>query len=537
MRSKRRLLATLSVFGIALFVWTQHGFDQRSGWRRSSRPYVRPAPPAGRFNWADRVPQYPVVSMRALPAAASSSIPRIQHSDFASETRADRSTRLARQAAVKETFLHSWRGYKKHAWLHDELTPVDGGSKQSFGWATTLIDSLDTLWIMGETREFEEAVDALRSNIDLTAIEADPRSIFETTIRHFGGLLAAYDVSGARYPALLDMAVEMGDMLYAAFDTPNRMPVNWWHWKHAQDNMDQIASSGTSIAELGSLSLEFTHLTQLTGDPKFYDAVQRVSDALDEAQDSTRLPGMWPLINNAATLQFFIGNTFSLGALSDSAYEYLPKQYLMLGGALDQPRRMYVKAFGAIKKYLLYRPMLPEAPDILFSGNAESDYETKQVQLDPEAQHLACFVGGMVELASRIFDRPDDADVGRRLVDGCIWAYSITATGIMPESMRLIACEHAEHCAWNQTTWDAKKEEHHGPPGVRVWGDRRYILRYVRPGRRAPSTDLAGPRRSSRSSSTTASAATAATSTRPGLCSRPLRRRRAPRLRLRRSTT
>lgn len=47
-------------------------------------------------------------------------------------------------------------------------------------------------------------------------------NLFETTIRHLGGLLSAYDLSGER--ALLDKAKELGDLLYMAFDTPNRLP-------------------------------------------------------------------------------------------------------------------------------------------------------------------------------------------------------------------------------------------------------------------------------------------------------------------------
>lgn len=47
-------------------------------------------------------------------------------------------------------------------------------------------------------------------------------NLFETTIRHLGGLLSAYDLSGER--ALLKKAKELGDMLYMAFDTPNGIP-------------------------------------------------------------------------------------------------------------------------------------------------------------------------------------------------------------------------------------------------------------------------------------------------------------------------
>ena len=296
--------------------------------RPRPNPYSRRPPKSGRFNWAERKETFPVQDMIPLPPGLPISIPKIQLQLSWRDSR--RKAQEQRRKAVKETFMHSWKGYKANAWLKDEVTPLDGGSKTSFGWATTMVDSLDALWIMGETEEFEEAVRAL-SQIDFTSIEAETRSIFETTIRHFGGLLSAYDVSLGRYPELLDTAVEMGDMLYAAFDTPNRMPVNWWKWKDATEAGNvQSASSGTSLAELGSLSLEFTRLAQLTQEPKYFDAVQRVTDVMEASQNATKLPGMWPIVVDASNLLFDQRERFSLGALSDSAYEYLPKASFQL---------------------------------------------------------------------------------------------------------------------------------------------------------------------------------------------------------------
>ena len=109
-------------------------------------------------------------------------------------------------------------------------------------------------------------------------------------------------------------------MLYPAFDTPNRMPVTQWSMSG-----DQSALPGTPIADLGSLSLEFTRLSQLSGDPSFYDAIQRIANVLDEQQNQTKLPGMWPVLVNAEGPTLTEDSTFSLGALSDSVYEYLPK--------------------------------------------------------------------------------------------------------------------------------------------------------------------------------------------------------------------
>ena len=117
-----------------------------------------------------------------------------------------------------------------YAWLRDEVLPVKGGYKDTFGgWAATLVDALDTLWIMGLKEDFELAVDAVRE-IDFTTTDAGSINVFETTIRYLGGFLAAYDISGGRYPLLLTKAVEVGDFLMGSFDTPNRMPITRWDW-------------------------------------------------------------------------------------------------------------------------------------------------------------------------------------------------------------------------------------------------------------------------------------------------------------------
>jgi hypothetical protein len=103
----------------------------------------------------------------------------------------------------------------------------------------------------------------------------------------------------------------------------------------------QQASRMVVLAELGTLSLEFTRLTQLTKDPQYYDAVARITDALEEMQTNTTLPGMWPVYIDAsgcaetqdstctprglASSPGSRNDTFTLGGKSDSTYEYLVK--------------------------------------------------------------------------------------------------------------------------------------------------------------------------------------------------------------------
>ncbi|XP_064346866.1 endoplasmic reticulum mannosyl-oligosaccharide 1,2-alpha-mannosidase-like isoform X2 [Camelus dromedarius] len=54
-----------------------------------------------------------------------------------------------RQKAVIDAFRHAWAGYRKFAWGHDELRPVSRSFSEWFGLGLTLIDALDTMWILG----------------------------------------------------------------------------------------------------------------------------------------------------------------------------------------------------------------------------------------------------------------------------------------------------------------------------------------------------------------------------------------------------
>lgn len=174
--------------------------------------------------------QYPVKKLIKLPKGEPVQIPKIQATKPA-ESEKGRLERERRRDVVKESFVHSWEGYKKHAWLRDEVAPLTGTFKDTFGgWAATLVDSLDTLWILGLKDEFEIAVLACQQ-IDFTTTNQKDINIFETVIRYLGGFLAAYDISGQKHPLLLKKAIEVGNLVLSAFDTPNRMPITRWDWK------------------------------------------------------------------------------------------------------------------------------------------------------------------------------------------------------------------------------------------------------------------------------------------------------------------
>ena len=91
----------------------------------------------------------------------------------------DRLGRVRREK-VKDGMKHAWKGYKMHAWGYDELLPLTReGSDPWGGMGVTLVDSLDTLWIMGMKEEFTEARDWVARHLSFK--NADTVSVFEVS--------------------------------------------------------------------------------------------------------------------------------------------------------------------------------------------------------------------------------------------------------------------------------------------------------------------------------------------------------------------
>ncbi|KAM3503562.1 hypothetical protein MY11210_008660 [Beauveria gryllotalpidicola] len=424
----------------------------------------------------------PLNTPRPLPTQGTKPLPAVQFK-FDGETDDDKRTRLKRRDAVKKAFERCWTSYKDRAWLHDELKPVSGGYKDTFGgWAATLVDALDTMWIMDMHDEFEEAVGAVDKNISFASSSSgNVISLFETNIRYLGGLLSAYDLSGDE--RLKHKATDAGDMILKAFDTPNHMPVGQWNIKEAAGNRNQTAPSTTSLAEIGTLVLELTRLSLITGDARYHDVTQHISDLLDASQMKTKLPGLWSISVDPSEALFDTGSSYSMGGGSDSAYEYFPKMMALLDNLDPMYERLYKRSMAATREHLIYRPMVPGDADILMTGNARSKNETsRQSTLTAVTEHLTCFAGGMYALGGRLTSNDSDVDIGRRLTDGCVWAYNATMSGVMGERLLGVPCDDKVHCAWNETAWreavgEDVADDKLPPKGLAKIMSKEYILR------------------------------------------------------------
>ena len=549
-----------------------------------------------KIHWSQMPEHFPVPTenLIQLPTGKPKAIPKIQY-DFEAESMDQQTVRETKRDMVKKTFLFSWVGYKKKAWMQDELSPVSGKFRNPFcAWGATLIDSLDTLYMMGLKDEFEEAVEAVKE-IDFTTSPRNDIPLFETVIRYLGGLVAAYDISDGAHRILLDKAVELADILMGAFDTPNRMPMTFYLWKPTFASQPHRAKTRVVMAELGSLSVEFTRLAQITKEVKYYDAIARITNEFEAWQNNTRLPGLWPMkvdasgckkpdvspqtaydhtamngATNSKPLAIYdsevakspnimdggptkkssheksdgesanhdhnvenpkekqsgplgdqsaqtvqaspigsstgvaakipdlnskgaigkrdVGNEnsggyhpgttskppeceaqglasppftsseeFGIGGQADSTYEYLPKEYILLGGLEEKYRTIYETSADAIRRNLLYRTMIPdEKRRILHPGVARISDRSEESDLKPEGSHLGCFAGGMYAVGAKIFDRKDDIQIAKELTDGCVWAYEATTTGIMPDGYLAVQCPDPVDCPWNETLYHEK---------------------------------------------------------------------------------
>ena len=150
---------------------------------------------------------------------------------------------------------------------------------------------------------------------------------------------------------------------------------------------------------------------------------------------------------------------------------------------------MYEGAIETAKSKNFFRPLNKDNLDILISGTIKVN-ESK-IDLDSQGQHLACFAGGMMGIAAKVFER-DDLATARKLLDGCIWAYDSMPTGIMPETFHALPC--TADCQWDKSKWQqavldrepdlsgAGADLTNGrrlPLGFTEIGDKRYILRYA----------------------------------------------------------
>lgn len=328
-----------------------------------------------------------------------------------------------RKAKIKDGMKFAWSNYKQYAWGRDELKPVSGTGSDPWGnMGMTLLDSLDTLYLMGMREEFEEAREWVERS--LTFSRAGSVSVFETTIRALGGLLAAFDLSKDK--VFLTKARELADLLMPAFATRSGIP-------HGMvDLRSHSAGGGWSgdnaiLSELGTLQVEFRYLSHHTGMPEYESQSMK---ALQVMHSKNPANGLFPIKVNINDGNFADSHV-TFGALGDSFYEYLLKVWLQGDKKESWLREMYDKAIDGVVDVLL---ATSSQSGLLFIADWNGSGQQRKMD------HLVCFMPGIMTLGAYTDPKglsgtraKRDLAVAKALMYTCREMYHRQVSGIAPE--------------------------------------------------------------------------------------------------------
>jgi hypothetical protein len=355
-------------------------------------------------------------------------------------------------------------------------------------YSVTLVDSLSTLAILASgddgndgqspLKDFQAGVQALvelygdggeRRPCGTKACGFDLDSkvqVFETNIRGVGGLLSAHlfaigelpirgyepgpvtqddeiaiDWDGWTYDGqLLRLAYDLASRLLPAFNTPTGLPyprVNLRHgipfYRDSQAGVCRVDGTSSDPREItetcaagaGSLILEFTTLSRLTGDERFETLAKKAFWAVWDRRSSIGLIGNGIDAENG---QWTSPPLAGIGAGVDSFFEYAVKSSILLSGLPYDPAteadnapeaflQAWNEAHSAVKHHVL-RPLSDKHP---FYGQADLITGAPRYSW---IDNLSAYYPGLLTLVGEL----DEAIEGHLL-----WAALWTRYAALPE--------------------------------------------------------------------------------------------------------
>jgi glycosyl hydrolase family 47 len=304
---------------------------------------------------------------------------------------------------VRAEILHSWRGYERYAWGHDELRPV---SRTPRDWSAdsllmTPVDALDTLLLAGLD---DEAAKAKALIVERLSFDRDVEvKNFEITIRLLGGLLSSYEMTGDG--RLLRLAEDLGKRLSPVFDSPTGMPYMFVNLRTGKTR-----GAVSNPAEIGTLVLEFGTLARLTNQPAFFEKAKRALVALDARRSKIGLVGEEIDVETGE----WRSRASHVGGGIDSYYEYLLKCSILF--ADGDCTGIWRRNVAALNRYLA-----DSTSTGLWYGQVDRETGGRTAS---EFGALHAFLPGVLALGG-------DLPRARRLEDSCLRMWKLH--GIEPE--------------------------------------------------------------------------------------------------------
>ncbi|GAM26623.1 hypothetical protein SAMD00019534_097980 [Acytostelium subglobosum LB1] len=271
---------------------------------------------------------------------------------------------------------------------------------------------------MNLKEEYQQARQWVNDNITKHHYYDEVISVFETNIRVIGGFLTSYELTHDQL--YLDEAELLANRLLESWTLdifPNsRLNLN---------NSLTLEATCFILSEIGTMFLEFTHLSILTGISTYAQKVELIRESLQTRL--TPYPGLLPTMLSPT---YYCCNIFSIGANGDSYYEYLLKMWIYTGKKNDNYRKMYLDATNSILNNMYKVSSLGEA----YITNIENGNLTHKME------HLMCFVGGMFALGAQVNITMDQRmndlhwKAAVELTKTCANSYIKTKSGLGPET-------------------------------------------------------------------------------------------------------
>ena len=225
---------------------------------------------------------------------------------------------------VKAETLRAWNAYKQYAWGYDVLLPL---SKSGYNWyeeslGISPFDAYSTLAIMDldeEAKEIEKYALSKQWNQNIFV------QVFEVNIRILGGLLSIYELT--RNPKILEKAIDFGDRLLPAFDSPTGIPYHSINLSTGQTGGNNGQGKGNIVntAQAATYLFEFGILSYYAKDPKYYQIAKKATKAVFSRKSKIGLPGDFIDVESGE----WKNNWSYLQAGMDSYYEYMFKSSLL----------------------------------------------------------------------------------------------------------------------------------------------------------------------------------------------------------------
>ncbi|QIW97079.1 hypothetical protein AMS68_002597 [Peltaster fructicola] len=338
-----------------------------------------------------------------------------------------------RKTAIAEAFQHAWDGYSHYCFGNDTLNPVSNTCEDDFGgMGVTAIDALSTAIILEKDDVVVQILDFIAS-LDFSTIKVGTKyQVFEVAIRHFAGMISAWDLLHGPFDhlakdkklrkSLYNAMVTLGDVMSCAFRTPSGIPRDW-----VDPTTCELEQEGrNSIAAAGTMILEMARLSDITGNKTYAELAERAEAHLLDPHPADKGPGPG-LLGSFVSIDtgFLSDSSGSWGAMADSYYEYLLKAYLYNSNVYGPYLESWKAAADSTIRFVASSPY--GHPELTFLPSWSG------VLLDHRMESLSWFAGGSFILGGVTTNNKTLVDFGLSLADTAGVLYNMTKTGLGPE--------------------------------------------------------------------------------------------------------